>query len=110
MIVIPASLQTDPKGTYRLYLILGNENVERITKYDPLEFDFAQIESFSENKRCIYLHVMYASPAEMAELVKCAENRTNPSSIITKLARRFAYKPEAGDGQPAKPIKPKTDG
>jgi hypothetical protein len=70
----------------RLWLVLDEENVERIQQNDPCDFDGRKAPGVLALRVPLAVSVAYAKASEMAKIQELAEN---PSELVQYLARGF---------------------
>jgi hypothetical protein len=78
-----------------LYVILENDNIERIKKYDPAEVvrtNLGPMSKFAIRN----VVIMYASKADLATVMPMFENG-EPKEALMYLSRGWQYRPESGD-------------
>src|SRR5262245_55187192 len=82
-----------------LWILLEDENIERLKKYDPAEVVKKHLVGRDKMLQGLdYRNVMvaYMSPADLATMMPMLENG-DLIPALKHLSRGFAYKPESGD-------------
>lgn len=81
---------------YSLYVVLEDENIERIKAYDPAEVRTGSMPELWRSLQLKDMVILYANPKEAKEcLVMCQSGQ--PMEALRKLARGFRYRPDLGD-------------
>lgn len=96
MMTFPLQLTQDE---YDLVIILEDENIERLKKYDPAEIVGKNLGSFAKLK-IRNIQICYATPEETMEISNC-HTIGEVAKAIRKLGRGFRYRPELGDSDSA---------
>lgn len=93
MITIP--LQVNP-AQYDLFIILEDENIERIKKYDPAEVVGKNLPPQWSSTKIRNIMILYANAEEVKRLALITD--TNDAvNQLKELSRGWKYKPEEGD-------------
>jgi hypothetical protein len=92
MMVLPFQLNS---AEYSMFVILEDDNIERIKAYDPAEVNVPKMGDWTRLKLRDVI-ITYATPQEVAEFTKlCTQDKALEAMRL--LSRGFKYKPEAGD-------------
>lgn len=78
-----------------VFVILEDDNIERIRKYDPAEIVRKNTGQFA-NLAIRNVVIMYASKADIATIMPMFENG-NPRQALQYLSRGWKYRPDSGD-------------
>ncbi len=81
---------------YSVFVVLEDENLERMRAYDPAELVLSKVEGNFPGKRLKDIVIGYATAADVAEVLRLA-NDGKPREALKYLSRGWAFKPEAGD-------------
>lgn len=91
MLLIPFS---DKPGTYKLFVVLENDNIERMKEADPAQITFP-LQGF-EDKRLKMMLLVHVSEEEKQHVLRLMQDG-KPGEILQYLSRGFVFRPEAGD-------------
>jgi len=96
MLAIPLRIS---ETEYSIFLVLGDDNLERIRAYDPAELSVPKV--VAQNPRIARLTlkdvvICYATLAENEELIRLA-GEAKFVEALRKLTRGFRYRPKEGD-------------
>jgi hypothetical protein len=78
-----------------LFVILEDDNIERIKQYDPAEIVRSNLGPMAR-LTIRNVVIMYASKADIATVMPMFENG-DPNQAMRHLSRGFRYRPDAGD-------------
>ena len=92
MMVVPFQVSA---AAYSIFVVLEDENIERIKAYDPAEVTTSKMAGFADLHLDTVI-VGYASGAEIAELTAITDPRELPA-FLRKLSRGFRFRPDRGD-------------
>lgn len=93
MLTIP--LQVDPTQ-FDLFVVLNEEGLERIKKYDPAELVLEKLgPRWSGTLRLRAILICYASPEEAKELI-AARTSLELGKLVNKLLRGWSFQPGKG--------------
>lgn len=95
MFMIP--LQVDDTS-YELFFVIGEENLNRMKKYDPVTRSLADIPYPFNKMKCSRLIICYADDLEMKKLENLAKS-SDLRGILDSLLRGFKFDPSTGDGE-----------
>jgi hypothetical protein len=91
VLMIPFS---DEPGTYKLFIVLEDDNIERIHEADPAQISFP-VPGW-ESERLVLILVGYANAGDRNRVLQYVqENR--PMDALKYLSRGFQFRPERGD-------------
>lgn len=93
MTLIP--LQTT-RTSYRLFVILEDDNIERIRHYDPAQVMPDKMGAEWADLKLDAVIIGYATHEEIQDLQSC-QNSKALEAALKNLERGFAYRPEKGD-------------
>lgn len=85
-------------GNVDVVLILAEENIERIRKYDPAEIQWQQMPHDIAMRRPQVISVAFATQAELDEIERMSQ--TDPDwkeKALKMIARGFEFRPDLGD-------------
>jgi hypothetical protein len=91
MLLIPFS---DNPRTYKLFIVLEDDNVERVRTYDPVQVQ-TPIPGY-ENKRLEIVFVSYAN-LEDREFILRNVKEGKIQEVLEYLSRGFKFSPSLGD-------------
>lgn len=85
-------------GTVDLLIVLSEESIERIRKYDPAEIIWAQLPPEYAMRKPHVIGVGFCTEAEQKEIERLSNSDPDwKEKAFAMISRGFAYKPEAGD-------------
>ena len=93
MLVVP--FQVSPTD-FSVFVVLREENVQRIMKYDPAEFRMRSLPPEWQGMRLKDVVIGFATEAEVEDLLK-AKSREAMAEKLQKLSRGWKFKPDRGD-------------
>jgi hypothetical protein len=83
-------------NTVYLVIVMGNDNVERIKQYDPVEVIWKELPWKLSSRVPHTIGISYATGEEMAAIEKlAAEGKSNEALAL--VTRGWQYHPEKGD-------------
>lgn len=93
MMTVP--LQVD-SANYDLFIILEDENLERLKKHDPAEIVRKNLGAHWLHLRIRNVLILYATADETRRLSECA-NKPAIVDMLKQLSRGWAHRPDQGD-------------
>lgn len=81
---------------YDLFIILLDDNVDRIKSYDPAEVVTANLSGPFVNRHVRTVVIMYANEKDVQEVMALCRAGT-PNKALKYLSRGFQFRPEKGD-------------
>lgn len=85
-------------GTVDLLIVLAEENIERIRKYDPAEVIWAELPVKYSMRRPHVIGVAFCTVQEQLQIERMSVSDPDWKEKAFKLlARGFEFKPESGD-------------
>lgn len=93
MLAIP--LQCDPLS-YDLFIVLEDENIERIKAYDPGEMITSNLADVWQKLKVRNIILLYATTEE-AQRIGGAASLEDVIAQLKNLSRGFKYRPDKGD-------------
>lgn len=94
MLVIPFAIGATE---YSVFIVLQDENIERIKDYDPAEVpNVSRLPSELQELRLKDVLVGYATDEDVAFIERCAREG-RPADGLRHLSRGFRYRPDHGD-------------
>lgn len=93
MLILPLP-RTD--GKFELVVVLEDENIERIKRYDPAQFEMEKVTEDGERIGLARLTIAYASPADLLWIRELVERGKN-GEALKFIARGWEYRPDLGD-------------
>jgi hypothetical protein len=91
MMVLPFS---DTETTYRLFIVLEDDNLSRMKEYDPAQFNMP-VPGFEE-KRLTMVIVGYANAADRQWIMQLIQDE-KPREALRYLSRGWQFRPDLGD-------------
>jgi hypothetical protein len=94
MLVIPFTISATE---YSIFVILQEDNLDRMKAYDPAEVVVTKIAASSEIAKARLLHdvvIGYATDAEVKALISPG---ADIGVLLKNLSRGFRFRPEVGD-------------
>lgn len=83
---------------YSVFIILENENLERLKEYDPAELSVRKfIVHIPPHLKLRDIIIGYATPTDLEKIKEMAQADEKPTKILQYLSRGFRFRPEAGD-------------
>jgi hypothetical protein len=93
MFVIPFRISA---REYSMYIVLDDENLERIKKYDPAEVTLRSMGGEWARSTLKDVIIAYATSAEQQQVLElCATGKVKDA--LRLLSRGFRYRPDQGD-------------
>ena len=94
MMILPLRLKDS--DTYTLFVVLVDENVERLKAYDPAEVTLEKMGPEWSALRLKDVVLLYATPEE-AKKIAAVQKPDEVVSMIRHLSRGWQFKPSVGD-------------
>ena len=93
MMILPVQLTPD---SYSLFVLLEDDNIERIKEYDPAEINIYKLTKPWSELKLLDVVVTYLAPADKDEFLRLCtmSNRREALKLVT---RGFRYRPDKGD-------------
>jgi hypothetical protein len=93
MFIIPLGIEP---GIYSIFVVLDDDNLERIKKYDPAEIVTKSLGPPWTGRKLKDIVITYATAAEQAQVIAmCREGRIREA--LRLLTRGWQYRPDRGD-------------
>jgi hypothetical protein len=93
MVLVP--FQVEP-GQYSVFVILQDDNLERIKTYDPAEITLNKMPDPWISMKLKDILIGYASESETADLLACNDEESR-QSFLRRLSRGWKFRSERGD-------------
>jgi hypothetical protein len=85
-------------GRVDLVIVLAEENIERIRRYDPAQFDYSTLPVDSSLRRPETVAVAFATAAELGEIERMSASDSDwKEKALKLLSRGFEFRPDLGD-------------
>ena len=94
MSLITIPMRQEGEDSYVLFVILSDDNINRIKSYDPAEIHLPDMGKDFNRLDLKGVNIMYASNEEIEEMIK---NPRDVVKMILKLARGWSFRPDLGD-------------
>lgn len=85
-------------GDVDVVIVLAEENIERLKRYDPAQVQWHELPSEIRNRRPHCIGLVYATAEELLQIERLSQ--TDPAwkeKVITLLSRGFQFRPDLGD-------------
>jgi hypothetical protein len=93
MIILPFAVGP---GMCSIFVLLGDENIERIKEYDPAEVTLNKLPEPWVHMKVKDVVIGYATDAESLELVSCRDSESRQEAL-KRLMRGWKFRPDKGD-------------
>lgn len=85
-------------GTVDLVMVLSDENIERMKRYDPAQMPWATLPLEFSTRRPHTIGVAYATAAELVEIERMSLSDPDwKEKALMMLSRGFEFRPDLGD-------------
>src|SRR5678816_3209342 len=101
MFVIPFQLEA---GRDSLWIVLEDENLDRIKEYDPAEVLTSKMPKQWRSSPVNSIVIAYATPEDRDEVFRLTREGDSATALRI-LSRGFRFRPETGDGGPYESIR-----
>ena len=93
MMVIPFQIS---ERAYNVFILLEDENVQRIKKYDPAQWEPKKMGGIWSNLRLNTVLIGYANAVDAAKVLQLAQSGKTDEAL-KMLSRGFEFRPDLGD-------------
>jgi hypothetical protein len=101
MLVIPAQFNA---SQFSLFVILNDENIERIREYDPGEVVLSQMPAKWQRLKLKDIVLMFCPQEDVPKFIELV-NKEGPQAGLKMLARGFRHRPDRGDDDEYKSLR-----